>query len=313
MDTYLYISFYTFFISFVLYSFFILYQKKRRIGQVVRIEGPKEHLKKNGTPTMGGIIFVLISILFIILNFNNNYYLLNIILIPFIGYFIIGLLDDLKILKEKNNKGVKPLLKFILQLLIPLLIYYFLDINTKVNIFNNIIDFKYFYPIFILLMYISTTNAVNLTDGIDGLASGLILINLITYFIIAYHKNEILIMIFILIIISALLSYFIFNFNPASIIMGNCGSLALGGLIVSLSILLKVEFYLIFFGFIYLIETLSVIIQVSYYKITKGKWVFLMTPIHHHFELKGYSEKQICFGFYLIQIIIDVIILWIIL
>ncbi|MDD4000910.1 MAG: phospho-N-acetylmuramoyl-pentapeptide-transferase, partial [Bacilli bacterium] len=176
-----------------------------------------------------------------------------------------------------------------------------------VNIFGWKVDLKWGYGILILLMLVASSNAVNLSDGLDGLASGLCIIALGVIIILSnYVKNE-GVLIFALCLLGAVLAFLCYNFKPAKIMMGDTGSLALGASLANLFILLKIEVLLLIVGIVFVIETLSVIFQVLYFKITKGKRIFLMTPIHHHFELKGHSETEIAAGFWIIAVIFAII------
>lgn len=290
-----------FLISFILTIFLlILFIPLLRIikyGQSIRKEGPKTHYKKAGTPTMGGIaiglavlsVFIYASTIIEIKHFW-------LYIIPFILYLLIGFIDDYLIVVKKNNKGLSVKSKLLLQIIGATIYYYIFKqykLDSTIYFFKWQIDLKWGYGLLILLMFVATANAVNISDGIDGLASGLTIITLVAIGIIAYHFKNQSVLIFVIILTASLMAFLCYNANPAKVFMGNTGSLLLGAIIANLMILLKLELYLIFIAFVFVIETLSVIIQVSYFKITKGKRLFLMTPIHHHFELKGYSEWQV--------------------
>lgn len=310
MNNYLFTSF---LLSFIITSFLLITcipnLRKLKIGQSIREEGPSSHLIKQGTPTMGGLILVIgFSLSFIVLGINELRLTINqtlMILIPCYIYLLIGFIDDLLIIINKNNKGISPRMKILLQI-IGLLIYYLLFLknhNTIINFYFIEIDIKHFYFIFVLLIYLASTNAVNLTDGLDGLASGLIIICLIGTTIIGLLKQRDDIVLFSITIISSLLSFLIFNFNPAKIFMGNSGSLMLGSVLATIFVLLEEELMLLILGIVFIIETLSVIIQVIYFKLSKGKRIFLMAPLHHHFEKKGNNEITIDLLFWIIGII----------
>ena len=319
MNNYLFISF---IISFVITTFTLIitipFLRKLKFGQKIRLEGPSNHLIKDGTPTMGGIVILIgFSLSFIInsvlyLNFN----ILSILkyLLPCYLYLLIGLVDDLLIVYKNNNTGITPKIKIGLQVL-GLIIYYFVFLgnqNTVISLFDLKIDLDKLYFLFILLIFLSTTNAVNLTDGLDGLASGLLIISFIGTTLLGLIKENYAIVLLSVCLIASLLSFLIFNFNPAKIFMGNCGSLMFGSLLATIMVLLEEEMLLLILGFVFIIETLSVIIQVSYYKITKGKRIFLMAPIHHHYEKKGMSEVLIDLFFWVISIISLIILIIII-
>lgn len=311
-----YISIYFIILSLIivlLYYIFIPYLKKLKFGQIVRKEGPRNHLNKNGTPTMGGLIMFLIFIitfLSILLINKNNIKLTNdlpvilLILIPIIGYFLIGFIDDFLIVVKRNNTGLKPLYKLIFQLIISLIfyiIYTFYINDTYLHFINYDINLKYLYGPFIMLLFISTSNSTNLTDGIDGLLSISTFPLVIAFIVLGLLKDNTLVVITSICFLLVLLSFLFFNFPKASIFMGDTGSLMIGGYISVMTILLKCELLLILFGIVYVIEALSVIIQVYYYKKTKGKRIFKMTPFHHHLELSGCNDIMINIIFFLIS------------
>lgn len=299
----------------LVYPKLIEFLRKVKFGQAVREEGPQTHRKKQGTPTMGGVGFVLIPLVTILLTnitFATNHQFI-LLYGTFIAYAIIGFLDDYIIVVQKNNLGLKPRYKLLLQVVFAILFYtiYAQNASTVVNFIFFQIDLGFLYFPFLLLMFVAESNAVNLTDGIDGLCASVYSIALIPFGIIAYLKHEYVILTVIVAIFFALIGYLKFNFYPAKIFMGDTGSLALGGLFAAIAVLLKVEILLLVIGGVFLVETLSVVIQVSYYKKTK-KRIFLMTPLHHHYEHKGFNEKQIVVLFGIVEIILSVIgvVLW---
>lgn len=309
MNNYLFNSF---LLSFIITSFLLIIGipqlRKLKIGQSIREEGPKSHLIKQGTPTMGGLIliigfsfsFIIISIIYL----NLTIYQILMFLLPCYIYLLIGFIDDFLIIINNNNKGISPKMKILLQI-IGLLIYYILFLrnhNTVIDLYFTKIDIKHFYFIFVLLIYVASSNAVNLTDGLDGLASGLLIICLIGTTILGLFKQRNDIALFSVTVLASLLSFLIFNFNPAKIFMGNSGSLMFGAILATIFVLLDEEIMLLLIGFVFIIETLSVIIQVLYFKITKGKRIFLMAPLHHHFERKGNNEIVIDLLFWIIGI-----------
>ena len=178
--------------------------------------------------------------------------------------------------------------------------------DTKVNIFYYYIDLNWFYGLLVVFMLVATSNAVNLTDGLDGLVSGNLIIILIALGLLSYKKN-IEITYFTVILIGCILGFLCYNFYPAKLFMGDIGSLSLGASIASIFIVMKMEILLMIFGFVFILETLSVILQVSYFKKTNGKRLFLMTPIHHHFEMKGFKEWQIDLLFWVVTLIMATI------
>lgn len=288
-----------------------------KFGQTEREEGLASHKEKQGTPTMGGIAFILIPFLMycVFALFGMTTFNLNtaIIWISFIGYGLIGFLDDFIIVVKKDNEGLKPSMKFLLQSFLAVVVFLmYISANpATIDIpgFNASIDFGWFYFVIVFIMFTGMSNAVNLTDGVDGLCAGLSAIALLPLFILALFFSTDVAMI-ALFVIAALLGYLVFNMKPAKVFMGDTGSLALGGLLAAISMVLKCEILLVIISMVFVAETLSVMIQVSYYKKTK-KRVFLMAPLHHHFEKKGWSENKVVSVFWVYGIIFALIGLWI--
>lgn len=288
--------------SFICYLLIIPLFKAKQITQTVRTIGPKEHYKKNKTPVLGGIIIVfgtLINLYLLLLEnpLNTTYKKseLLILLIAFIGYFLLGLIDDLKIVKKKDNEGLSIKTKFIGELIIAAAVFYLIltsKQSTIINLYGLKINLSFFYGFFLIFFFMSYTNAVNFTDGIDGLAGGVSLIVSITLTIIAFKNKNFLVFYIGLALIIQLIAFLFFNINKAQIFMGDTGSLAIGGVLVSMAVLLKVEMFMLIMGIVYFIEALSVVLQIYVYKKYK-KRVFKMAPIHHHLELKGWNEWQI--------------------
>ena len=308
-----------FILSILIGIFLIPFLKKEKINQRLSIYLEKEHNSKKNTPTFGGFIFIiptlLVSIVLLIFNKTNISYNLLTILVTFLLYSLIGFIDDYLIVKKNNNKGLSESLKFFLQLIVSLIFFYlFIKAGNEpllwIHIFGLKLNIGFMYGIFILFVLISSSNAVNLTDGLDGLAAGLSLIALLTFGIITINTGwlegyiEISLLIFTL--VGSLLGFLFFNINPAKIFMGDTGSLALGAILGSIAIITRHELLLILIGIVFVIETLSCIIQRIYYKFTK-KRIFLMTPIHHSFEKKGYTEVSIVRIFWLIGIISSIL------
>lgn len=299
------------------YYLFLPYLKKLKFGQSIRQEGPRSHLKKSGTPTMGGIVIfvsfvlVFISLLFLTKNSNGiNYNYLILIFIPLTGYFTIGFIDDFLIIWKRKNQGLKAITKFIFQLIIALSFYIvlvFLDYDTHLYFLNFKVDLIFLYGLFIILIFISTTNATNLTDGVDGLLTISTIPLLVGFVIIGFFKNNQLVVFLSISLLISLLAFLFFNFPKAKIFMGDTGSLFIGALICLITILLKIELYLPIMGLVYVIEVVTVILQVGYFKLTKGKRLFKMTPFHHHLELSGYSDLKIDLIFFLISTICVII------
>ena len=288
--------------SFISYLLIIPLFKLKEITQTVRLIGPKEHYKKNKTPVLGGTIIVsgtLISLYLLLyknpLDAMYSKSNLLILIVAFLGYFLLGLLDDLKIIKRRSNDGLSIKSKFIGELVIAVIIFFFSLTNnqsTIINLYGLKINLYFFYGIFLIFYFMSYTNAVNFTDGIDGLAGGVSLIISITLTVIAYKNRNYLVFYFGLSLITQLIAFLFFNINKAQIFMGDTGSLAIGGALAAMAIILKVEMFLLIMGIVFFLEALSVVIQIYYYKKYK-KRVFKMAPIHHHLELCKWNEWQI--------------------
>ncbi len=300
----------SFIISIILIPIIIPYMKRIKFGQIIRKEGPQSHLAKGGTPTMGGVTFSIVTLFTVILFFqfyNHDLIDINIktwilLFIPLFGFSIIGFIDDYLIVVKKNNEGLRPFYKFLLQILIAVVffaIYLIQGFSTEVIFTNNFsLDFKWFYGILIFFMLVGGTNAVNLTDGLDGLAAGLCTFALSTFTFVAFITKQYDVVLFGSAILGTVLGFLIFNSHPAKIFMGDAGSLALGAAIASMAIITKHELLLIIVGGVFVIETMSVILQVFYFKRTKGKRLFKMAPLHHHFELSGLRESTVVLLFY---------------
>lgn len=288
---------------------------KMKFGQVEREEGLESHKAKNGTPTMGGIVFVVAAILgAFIVNFNN---LLNpeliLATIVLVGYSAIGLVDDALIIVKHNNKGLSPLAKLLSQIALAIICYFFAmnfipDFTSVITIplIDINIDLGYLYPFLILIMFAGESNGVNLSDGLDGLATGLSMVAIAPFIIFAIMTKDYALASYATAMVGALLGFMLFNYHPAKIFMGDVGSLGLGGFLAILAILTKQELLLILVGGVFLMETLSVIIQVVSFK-TRGKRVFKMAPIHHHFEMLGWSEQQVTISFWFIGFICGIL------
>lgn len=300
-------------ISFVLSLFLtnvlinILKQTKTR--QYILKDAPETHLVKEGTPTMGGVA-ILISVLASMLIFRSVIDF-NILMLTFllVSYSLIGMLDDWKKIKRKHNKGITAKFKFILQIIFASIFAGILAVSNSFVCIQGSLQClpPILYYIFIVFMIVGTSNAVNLTDGLDGLATGTMIISLVGFAYFAFISTSITVLLFILVLIGTLLGFLWFNVNPARIFMGDTGSLALGAVLAGIAIVLHKELILIPLGFIFIIETLSVMLQVSYFKITKGKRIFKMSPIHHHYELCGWSENKVVLRFWLVSIIMLII------
>lgn len=298
------------FLSMGLGKIFIPMLKKKKIGQNIREVGPQSHMSKAGTPTMGGIIFIITALIMSLIILPKNVET-AILIISMLGFGAIGFIDDFRKLVLRQSEGLNPKQKLILQFVLAGFITVLSYINDKESITRLLIPFTDFYlpvsivgfPIMIFII-VGTSNATNLTDGLDGLLVSVSLPVFISLALIASTTENKL---FAIIMLGALLGFLIYNSNPASVFMGDTGSMAIGGAVVALAINLKIPIYLVIFGGVYMIETLSVIIQVLSYRHRNKKRVFLMTPIHHHFELKGYKEQKIVTGFMVVSVILCMI------
>ena len=307
-------------ITFILVPVLIPTLKRMKFGQSIREEGPQSHMKKTGTPTMGGLTFlisiIITSIIAIIFVDKSNTIIL--LLLVTIGFGLIGFIDDYIIVVKKNNQGLTSKQKFLAQILIAVIFFVLGDIFHLVNFATNLhIPFTHFdlplsfaYVIFIIFWQVGFSNAVNLTDGLDGLATGLSIIGFAIYAIMSFILDSPAIGTFCVIMVFALIGFLPYNLNPAKVFMGDTGSLALGGIFATISIMLNQELSLIFVGLVFVIETLSVMMQVASYKLTK-KRIFKMSPIHHHFELSGWGEWKVVTVFWTVGLISGLIGLWI--
>ena len=276
---------------------FIRFYQKARISGQQRHEDVKQHQAKAGTPTMGGTVFLLASIVasFIIALFSGNLSssVTTILFILFL-YGLVGFLDDFLKVFRRINEGLNPKQKLFLQLVGGVVFYLFFERHgggDMLNVFGFPLELGFLYIFFVLFWLVGFSNAVNLTDGIDGLASISVVISLGAYAVIALEQKRFDILIVIFSMIGGLLGFFGFNHKPAKIFMGDVGSLALGGMLAALSIALHQEWTLLLIGIVYVFETASVMLQVTYFKMTGGKRIFRMTPVHHHFELGGFSGR----------------------
>ena len=280
-----------------------------KFGQNVRLDGPESHLMKQGIPSMGGFIFL--SVLTVMGTFLSgfNAEILFMILVT-LSFGLIGFLDDYLKVKKKSSDGLSARHKMLYLLIFGLLagsvLHFGLDYSSIVIPFiNQEISLGIFYIPFVVVFFAAVTNAVNLTDGIDGLSSSVTIVVLLFFVLVSLAAEDKEVLFFSLTLIGSLMGFLYFNRFPAKVFMGDTGSLALGGAVGILSLLTKTELLLILVGIIYVIETLSVIIQVGYFKKT-GKRVFRMAPIHHHFEALGWKETKIVRVFSLVTLIMVV-------
>ncbi len=288
-----------------------------KFGQTEREEGLASHKSKTGTPTMGGLIFIVVPlVVYTVFSFFSPFGMnLNTIIIwlALAGYGLIGFLDDYIIAVKKDNTGLKPALKFAMQSILAVVVFFMYRSANSTEILipgtGMSVDLGWFYFLVVFFMFTGTTNAVNLSDGVDGLCAGLCAIALVPFFIFACWENQIDAACISFTVFCALLGYLRFNVHPAKVFMGDTGSLALGGLLAALAMVLKQELTLIVVGGVFVAETISVIMQVTYYKKTK-KRIFLMAPVHHHFEKKGWSEWKVDTVFWAWGIVFALIGIW---
>lgn len=298
----------SFVINVVLCPVIIPWLQRLKFGQNVRDDGPQSHLIKQGTPTMGGIMIILSFIAASIFFLKENY---DAVMVVFVtaGYGIIGFVDDYIKVVKKRSLGLRAYQKIIGQLVITgIFLYYiysFSDIGTAVYIpfmkgFE--LELGYFYIPFFFIVVVGAVNSVNLTDGLDGLASGVTVLVSIFFMFAAFACGNGILPISGA-VVGSLIGFLLFNAYPARVFMGDTGSLALGGFIASTAILLKMPIFLVIVGIIYVLESLSVILQVGFFKITHGKRIFKMAPLHHHFEQCGWRETKVVTLFYVVTAI----------
>ena len=308
------------FVTSVIFGLILIpFLKKIKVRQKVSSYLEKTHKSKDGTPTMGGLIFIIPTILTIIIllfmnkiEFSEN---LFIILFVFLAYALLGFLDDYLIIRRHNNEGLTEIQKLCGQLVIALVFFYIfmrsggkpiLDIHTL----NLEINMGWFYGIFLLFILVASSNAVNLTDGLDGLAGGLSVMAFLAFGLIAWNSDWVAgnqdIAIFCFVLIGSLLGFLVYNTHPAKVFMGDTGSLALGATLASIAIITSHEITLVVVAGVFIIETLVCIIQMVGLMCFRRK-VFLMAPLHHHFEKLGYSEGDIVKAFWTVGLILSML------
>jgi len=281
-------------------------------GQQIRGEGPSSHMKKEGIPTMGGILILLAVIItsLIVLNLNTSVIWA---LITTLGMGFVGFLDDIIKIRSKRSLGLRAREKLLGQILVGLIlgiyVCFYSDLGTSIlfPITGWEFNLGYWLIFFIIFIVVGFSNAVNLTDGLDGLASGVTLIVVTAFAVLVSAMGFNQLALYGLIIGGSCLGFIWFNSHPAQVFMGDVGSLALGGAVAALAVLSRAELFLVIIGGVYVVEALSVMIQVSYFKMTKGKRVFRMTPIHHHYELTGLAEGKVVARFWIISIIFAIL------
>lgn len=290
--------------------------RKLHFGQSVSLTLGERHLKKNGTPTIGGLIFIIPTIISLLLlwfrgsiEMTSN---LMIVLFVFVSYALLGLADDLLKIVFKNNKGLSIMFKLLMQTVIALVFFYIFIRNggvpeIRISAINLYIYMGWTYGLFILFLLVGSSNAVNITDGLDGLAGGLSAIAFLAYGLIAWNTTWLAgyqeIAIFCFVLIGALLGFLVFNTHPAKVFMGDTGSLALGGSLAAIAILTRHELSLAVVGGVFVIETLSSLIQIIAIRKFHRK-IFKMAPLHHHFEKLGWEETDIVKLFWIVGLIL---------
>ncbi|MCM3787656.1 phospho-N-acetylmuramoyl-pentapeptide-transferase [Domibacillus sp. 8LH] len=306
----------SFLITVLIAPLFIPFLRRLKFGQSIREEGPKSHQQKSGTPTMGGIVFLLsiiVTTLFFAQLFDSIGTETTLLLLVTIGFGLLGFLDDFIKVVMKRNLGLTSLQKLIGQIIISIIFYVIYaqqGLSTELSFGFFSVDLGILYALFVLFWLVGFSNAVNLTDGLDGLVSGTAAVAFGAYAVIAWSQGLDETAIFAFSVVGAIIGFLVFNAYPAHVFMGDTGSLALGGAIAVLSILTKFEFLLLLIGIVFVAETLSVILQVWSFK-TRGKRIFRMSPLHHHFELGGWSEWRVVVTFWSVGVIAAAVGLWI--
>lgn len=288
---------------------FIPMLRKLKFGQTIRDDGPQTHLKKQGTPTIGGLIFLVPALILgiaAIFIFKEKH--IAALLIATVGFGLVGFLDDFLKIKKHSKDGLFAWQKMLALIAVAAVYSLYLKLwgpagadRIAIDFFGKHVSFSigWFLIPYAVLVMISTTNAVNLTDGLDGLCAGCSVIEFMTLAILAYTLDmDRSITVFSFLMIGTLLGFLFFNYNPAKVFMGDTGSLALGGAMAAIIIMMGKPLLLIISGFLFVMEALSVILQVGFFKLTHGKRIFKMAPLHHHFELCGHKEKSVVYAFW---------------
>lgn len=283
---------------------------KLKFGQNIRKDGPQSHMKKAGTPTIGGLIFLIsITLVMIVMRYKFTSEGM-IVLYGTLAFGLIGFLDDILKIIHKDNEGLKSGQKFILQIVFSIaLAYYgykFVGTSISIPFADFAVDLKWIYIPFVIFYYAAITNAVNLTDGLDGLATSVSALVFTFFSILAFNMGHYSVAVFAIALVGALIGFLKFNAYKARVFMGDTGSLALGGALATIMMVLKTPLVVLIVGGIYVAETLSVVVQVTSFKLT-GKRVFKMAPLHHHFEQCGWSEVKIVTVFSIITLILCII------
>lgn len=284
-------------VSVVLSPIFIPFLKKLKFGQYVRDDGPQSHLKKSGTPTMGGLIILCSVVVTSLFYVRANTEILPVLFVT-LGFGLIGFLDDYIKVVMKRSMGLRAWQKMALQIVVTgIFIYYLIgilgyDTDTIIPFYGSVSMPLWLFVLFVFFCMVGTVNGTNFTDGLDGLASS-VTVCVATFFAVTAIIVKNGVEPIAAAVVGALLGFLVYNVYPASVFMGDTGSLALGGFVASTAFVLKMPVFILIVGLIYFVEVLSVMIQVSYFKLTHGKRIFKMAPIHHHFELCGWSETRV--------------------
>lgn len=291
----------------------IPYLHKLKFGQSIRECGPASHMKKSGTPTMGGLMMLAALVLALLWGSFTPHIIIALVLT--LGHALIGFLDDYIKVVMKRNLGLTAKQKFLLQFLLAGAYVYFAETHLQnttlwVPLLNVTFDFGWAYYALAFILLVGTTNAVNLTDGLDGLVSFVSIPVTLAFAFIAYMQGMLDVSGFALGLTGACLGFLLFNRHPAQVFMGDTGSLALGGGIAALALLTHTELLLVIIGGVYVAEAMSVIIQVTYFRLTGGKRIFRMSPLHHHYELGGWNEVKVVRVFTLVSLLLSALGLW---
>lgn len=305
----------SFILSLFLYPLFIKYLNQKQHQQIVSEYSLESFKTKAKTPSLGGVLFVIIPVFSLIVIYPKSVLDTRVVLVllVYLAYGLIGFIDDYKIILERNNKGLSARVKFMMQLVLALIFYFIfrqeLSASIDIPFVDFSIDLNVFYAAFVLFIFTGSSNAVNLTDGMDGLAGGTSLIALVPFAVFAYLQKEVYVFGFICSLIASLLAYLWFNKHPAKIIMGDTGALALGAVLAAIALVLKQEFSFVFIMAVFIYETLCVMIQIGSVKLFK-KRVFKYTPIHYSYTLSGWKETNVVYFFWFLGFVSMLIGLW---
>ena len=311
----IFVSGLSFGLSFILYPLFINFLNKKQHQQIVSEFSLDSFKAKAKTPSLGGVLFVLIPVISLVVLIPDSLYdtRIMLVLLVYLAYGLIGFIDDYKIILERNNKGLSARVKFMMQLVLAIIFYFVFrqGLSTSIDLpFTDYsIDLGLIFALFVLFIFTGSSNAVNLTDGMDGLAGGTSLIALIPFAVFSYIQNEIYVFAFICALMASLIAYLWFNKHPAKIIMGDTGALALGAVLAAIALVLKQEFSFVFIMAVFIYETLCVMIQIGSVKLFK-KRVFKYTPIHYSYTLSGWKETNVVYFFWFLGFVAMLIGLW---